>query len=168
MNVLILSRGLFGVGLAWTLLGLGGCTQGSDQAGPSPRVPSNDSLAVVETVTTFMEAVENADMDPFLATLAEEATMFFPFAPRRANSREEIATVFGGVFERLRQGTGPPYLQLDPVRMRVQMVGDAVAVATWHFDRADEVGRRTAVLRKETGRWRIVSFHASSTARPTE
>lgn len=164
MNALTLSR--FGLGLVWVFLGQGACTQG--QPAPASRVFSpDDSLAVVETVTAFMEAIENADMDRYLATMTEDATMFFPFAPRRADSREEIAAVFGRIFERLRQSNGPPYLQLDPVGMRVQMVDDTIAIATWHFDRADEVGRRTAALRKEQGRWYIVSFHASRMDKPT-
>jgi ketosteroid isomerase-like protein len=57
-------------------------------------------------------------------------------------------------------------MQLDPKNLEVQMFGD-IAIATFNlYDRPGTINRRTLVLRKESGGWKIVHLHASEITRP--
>jgi len=57
--------------------------------------------------------------------------------------------------------SGPPYHSLEPKDLRVQIFGDT-AVTTVHIERDGILRRRSIVLAKRNGSWRIVHLHASS------
>ena len=52
-------------------------------------------------------------------------------------------------------------LSIDPKDVRVQRYGD-VGVVTFHLEGGENVGRRTAVMRRTGDRWLLVHLHASS------
>jgi hypothetical protein len=69
------------------------------------------------------------------------------------------------VFEQIRAGrTQPPYTHLQPRDLKIQSYGE-IAIATFHLDdRPGVLNRRTIVLRRSKGQWKIVHLHASETA----
>jgi ketosteroid isomerase-like protein len=92
--------------------------------------------------------------------------VFYPRAfPERANGRDEFEKTFKIVFEQIRNGrSAPPFMDIRPLDMKIQMFEDT-AIVTFHLD--DRVGflnRRTIVLHKTGAGWKIVHLHASEVA----
>ena len=127
-----------------------------------------DSLAVQRAAEAFIEAFNNLEWERFRRSFSDDATVFFPFSqvPRRANGRAEVEAVFKLFFDELRKRKpGPPYQNIVPKEIKIQMLGDA-AVVTFHLGGDDPVGRRTLVYQKQKGEWLITHLHASSVAKP--
>lgn len=128
------------------------------------NVPPPDSVVVRETVTRFLKTFTDLDYPSFINYFAPYATAFFPPSarfPYRANNREEIGAVFRKVFDHFRSlRTAPPYLSIEPIDLRIQMLGDC-AIVTFTLNDPDMLGRRTVVLQKQEDNWLIVHLHAS-------
>ena len=122
----------------------------------------SDEEAVVQVVRAFVRSIDYADWDSFVAQMADDANMFFPFAPQRANTKQEIIAVMRPIFERNQERGPGPLFNFVPRDILVQMLGDHTASVTWMMDHPDFTQRRTAVLRKDGGRWLILSFHGSN------
>lgn len=115
-----------------------------------------------DIIYKFVDGVNHADIESIAELLSDEANMFLPFTPRRAENKKEIIDVFGAALARVRsRGEGPEYFDFEIVDLKVQTPAPNVAIATWHFDRKS-FARRTAVLVKENSSWKIISFHASN------
>jgi uncharacterized protein (TIGR02246 family) len=109
------------------------------------------------TVQDFLDALDKGD--PKIAELfTEDATMFFPMnaQPLRLNGRAEIAAAFASLFGPNYRGGMPP-----PGDLNVQRSGDT-AVVTFQTTNPNVTSRRTLVLRREGGRWRIAHLHGSN------
>lgn len=134
----------------------------------SQSAAASDSAAVEKTAEQFVEAFTNLDWERFRRFFAADATVFFPpsaRSPRRANGKAEIEAVFRSVFDNARkQKSSPPYLNIQPKEMKIQMLGD-VAIVTFHLEDPDSLGRRTIVFQKRGGQWLIVHLHASAERR---
>ena len=116
-----------------------------------------------QAVLKFINAFDNLDKPSFAESFSEDATMFLPFMPERANGLEEIIINLSRVFNiKNNSNRSGSYLGLKPVEMQVQLAGENAAVVTWLLDRNADIGRRTAVLNKIKGKWLIVHFHASN------
>lgn len=148
-----------GLGLAlWA--GLAGSLASAQDAPADPE-------AVVRGLT---RAIDHFDLEGFMAAFAPEVTMFYPIDAlgHRVDGADALRTtqerVFGGLAARFaEQGRSEgPYFGLVPLELRTQMLGEDAAVVTWHVDRGTHLGRRTAVLARRQGAWRIVSYHASN------
>jgi ketosteroid isomerase-like protein len=114
----------------------------------------------------FVTAFNNLDWPAFIGMFEDEATVFYPSppnAPIRATGRAEFEPAWRRVFEGIRGSrTTPPFMDLHPERLQVQML-DGAAVVTFELDDAPGVtGRRTLVLRRSHGAWRIAHLHASN------
>ena len=123
-----------------------------------------DSLPVQRAAEAFIVAFNNLDWEKFRRSFSDDATVFFPFSqvPRRANGRAEVEAVFKFFFDEVRkQKPNPPYQNIEPKDMKIQVLGD-VAVVTFHLGEGDPVGRRTVVFQKNKGAWLIVHLHAST------
>jgi ketosteroid isomerase-like protein len=135
------------------------------------RPPDNsDSLAVKRAAAAFIEAFNNLDWERFRHSFSDDATTFFPSrsdeSPRRANGRDEIEARFKLGFDEIRKSKpNPPYLNIEPKDLKIQMLRDG-AIVTFHLGGDDSVGRRTVVFQKQKGKWFIVHLHASSIAKP--
>ena len=132
--------------------------------GPTSHAPENAADEVRRTLTRFLTAFENLDWEAFRNCFADDATVYFPSQrASRATGRAEIDTTFRHVFERIRTTkSSPPYLNLEPADLDIQVFRDT-AVATFHlYDVPNTIGRRTVVLEKRTGEWKIVHLHASN------
>ena len=118
---------------------------------------------VRETLARFIVAFDNLNWDAFRQAFGDDATVFYPRVfPARANGRAEFEKTFKVVFDQIRgKKTTPPYMDIQPKDMRIQMF-ENVAIVTFHLDdRAGFLNRRTVVLHKTTGAWKIVHLHAS-------
>ena len=126
---------------------------------------SRDGFAAV--LEEFLDAFRNLDLDRFLSCWAHDATVIHPAAltPRRQDGWDAVCEGWQVAFEYL--GTlrsAPPYVDLTPLDLKVQRLGDRVAVVTFHLDLGEELGlgRRTLVFAHRGGRWKIVHLHASN------
>jgi len=123
---------------------------------------------VRQTLAGFIQAFDNLDWDRFRGSFADDATVFYPREfPLRADGRTEFEKGFRQVFERIRAGrTKGPYMDIQPRDLHVQIAG-AIAIATFHLDdRPGFLNRRTIVLQKRGGEWKIIHLHASEVATP--
>jgi ketosteroid isomerase-like protein len=124
---------------------------------------------VRQTLSQFVQAFDNLDWDRFTSFFSEDATMFQPrrFA-RRAENKGEIESQFRQVFQGIRGNqTKPPYMEIQPRDLRVQVLGADVAMVTFHLDdRPGVLNRRTIVWQRTKSGWKIVHIHASEVALP--
>jgi ketosteroid isomerase-like protein len=126
-------------------------------------MPADDRSSVQQALATFLDAFNRLEWDRFRACFADDATLFPVDAARRA-SGDAFDGVWRGTFKAIRSRSGrstPPYQNLQPLDLAVQMAGD-VAVVTFHLQVAGQLGRRTLVLRRDADGWRIIHIHASS------
>jgi ketosteroid isomerase-like protein len=116
------------------------------------------------TANDFVAAFVSLDWERFRSYFAGSATAFFPPSAKlsaRVDGKRAIENVFAKVFENARkQNSSPPYLKIEPLELRIQMLGD-VAVVTFHLNDPGMFGRRTVVFRKFGKRWLIVHLHAA-------
>jgi ketosteroid isomerase-like protein len=128
--------------------------------GGKPRIGTPDAM-----LQEFIRAFDNLEWDRFRSLFADDATVFYPrgFA-KKATGRPEFEANFRKVFDQIRrERTQPPYMDIQPRDLQIQRYGDE-AVATFHLDdRPGVLNRRTLVLRKMNGQWKIVHLHASET-----
>jgi hypothetical protein len=118
----------------------------------------------------FLHAFENDDL----------ATMEAAFAPDSASFGAVVASSKGStlgeldsyrrkpgmpmrelVVSSLKTGKGPPYRRLDPKDLLVQTDGQ-MALCTFHLESPTGLGRRTIVLDRRQGPWKILHIHASN------
>lgn len=140
---------------------------------PSPaataRVGDADTTGVARMLGDFVVAFNDLDMPRFATFWAREtsAIMPFPHLPRRIDGRDAVLAAFGTYFDAVkRERTGPPYLRIVPEQLDVRPLAPGSALATFHLRAAGgaQLGRRTLVLVREDGAWRIAHLHASMMA----
>lgn len=129
---------------------------------------SEERLEVQKAFANFVEAFNNLEWERFRKCFADDASVFNPAIPEvtelhRLDGREKIERIFQAVFAETKKGKShPPYLDIRPSELRVQMLVNA-AILTFHFNRGGaSFGRRTLVLENREGRWLIVHLHASN------
>jgi ketosteroid isomerase-like protein len=125
-----------------------------------------DTAAVRTALTRFLTAFENLDWDAFRASFADDASVFFPVPepPARADGRGAVEARFRVVFDGIRAGHpgGPPFHRLTPEDLRIDLIGAAAAIVTFHLRTAERLARRTIVFRRTAGGWKIAHLHAST------
>ena len=113
-----------------------------------------------QTIDAFLAALDHGDAK-IAELFTDDATVFFPMndRPLRANGREEIVSAFTALFAMpgYQKGRGMP----KPEELRVQRIGEA-ALVTFQTTNPNVTSRRTFVLRRDGGRWRIVHLHGSN------
>lgn len=137
-----------------------------------PAVPSRLAAAddsPEQATRAFLRAFDRLEWDQFRSYFADDMTMFFPFAqtPSRVDGREAIEKVFDAFFRAKRQqlaDAGLPMTQgLNPRDMKVQLAGTEAAVVTFHLGADTSPSRRSLVLLRTAGKWKIIHWHASNT-----
>jgi uncharacterized protein len=135
-----------------------------DRGSVSPKAEAVSTESEVRDVLAkFIYAFDSLDWERFRSACDDDATVFYPRAiPERANGRPEFEKAFKGVFQQIRgDKTMPPYMDIQPKDLRIQVFG-STAIATFHLDdRAGFLNRRTIVLNKTEAGWKIVHLHAS-------
>ena len=126
--------------------------------------------AVRQAAARFVDAFNNLDWARFAASFDSTATIFHPSAAlmSRIEGRDSLVKSFQGVFKDVPgQRPGPPYLNIRPRDVLVQMLGDA-AVVTFHLGERPRLNRRTLVFVRRGDRWLIAHLHASSFVPPAD
>lgn len=143
-----------------------------EQAEAPAAPPDHPAEALVRGL---VHAIDAFDLDRFVGSFSEDATVFYPIAgmAERVGGREALAERQGQVFAHLRKQfaeaghTTPPFFGLEITNLHTQVLAPAIAIVTYHVDRGTHLGRRTAVVQEIEGTWQIVSFHSSNMDRPT-
>jgi uncharacterized protein (TIGR02246 family) len=119
-----------------------------------------DNSDVRETLDGFFRAVESRDLDRVTPYFEEDAQMFSPLGtyPARLDGRAAIMEQFKAISEALKQMPTP--IRIDPQALVVREFGD-IALVTFHLKLPGPLHRRSFILRKRDGRWRIAHIHAS-------
>lgn len=136
---------------------------------PAYGQPASET-EVRATLNNFIQAFDNLEWDAFRMAFDDNATVFYPRAfPQRANGRAEYEQTLKKVFEQIRGNkTKPPYMDIQPRELKIQMFRD-VAIVTFHLDdRPGFLNRRTIVLHKTPAGWKIVHLHASEVSLPAQ
>jgi uncharacterized protein (TIGR02246 family) len=119
-------------------------------------------------VERFVAAFNHLDVDEMNALFAEDATAYLPFADNaaRVQGKKAILSALTPMFaaERKRHD-GPDYLHLQATDLAIQPAGSA-AVATFDVGTSDVHSRRTLILIRRNGTWRILHLHASNLRKP--
>ncbi len=140
----------------------------STDAGISGTPGTPAELAEVQgALDRFLRAFEALDWPAFRACFADGATVFHPAPPNalRTDGPDAFERAWRGVFERIRKTSGrttPPFHQLDPSDVRIQLLSVDLALVTFHLRQEGSVGRRTVVLRRLAAGWKILHIHASN------
>ena len=124
-------------------------------AAPNKRSVEPEILAFV---SRFIRAVNEANVDAFVACFAEDATAFFPSEAnaQRRKGREAIRAAVASTFSQ-----GPPANAVTPRDLTVSVEGN-LAYVTFDGGNAPMRARRTLVLRRQNGDWVIAHLHASN------
>ncbi|GAB2812128.1 hypothetical protein GCM10027043_09550 [Ferruginibacter profundus] len=126
-----------------------------------------DSAAVIKTMNEFVHVFNYLEWEKFMTFFDDAATAFFPPStktPARADNKAAIGIIFKKVFENAKgQKTAPPYLDIVPEDLKIQLTGN-IAIVTFHLKDPDMLGRRTIVLQKKNDQWLIIHLHASGIA----
>jgi len=140
------------------------------QPAPVSRAAASatDSADAHRAALGFLAAFDSLQWEPFRAYLADDVTMFFPFAdtPRRADGRDSVEARFRRFFDAglaawSRSGrTGSPRMGITPRDLRVQVIGDA-AVVSFHLGTTTPSRRSIVFARRAPGEWKVVHWHAS-------
>jgi ketosteroid isomerase-like protein len=119
--------------------------------------------AIRAFLTEFISAFDNLEWDKFRNSFTDDATVFYPRGvANRADGRAQYEAHFRLVFEQIRAGrSSGPYMDLQPRDLEVQIIGSTAIVTFQLDDRPGFVNRRTLVLRKLGGVWKIAHLHAS-------
>ncbi|MFT3727615.1 MAG: nuclear transport factor 2 family protein [Terricaulis sp.] len=122
-----------------------------------------------ETLLAFLRAFENCDLPAMEAAFAPDATHFDRALPQAGGN--DLSAFKRGqgmppgmrhIAEALpRTSPGPPYHHVVAEDLLVQG-SDEVAVCSFHLTSADSLGRRTVVLARRAGHWKIIHLHASN------
>jgi uncharacterized protein (TIGR02246 family) len=112
------------------------------------------------TLDRFFRAVESRAPDRIAPFFEEDAQMFSPLGtyPARLDGRGAIMEQFKAISEALKQMPTP--IRIDPQEMIVREFGD-IALVTFHLKLPGPLHRRSFILRKRDGGWRIAHIHAS-------
>jgi len=118
------------------------------------------NAGVQETLDRFLRAVESRELDRIAPFFEEDAQMFSPLGiyPARLDGRLAILEQFKAISEALKQMPTP--IRIDPQEIVVREFGE-IALMTFHLKLPGPLHRRSFILRKRDGRWRIAHIHAS-------
>lgn len=147
-------------------LGLLAAAPAAAHAGEPPEAAARAALLA------FLKAFEDCDLPAMEAAFAQDCVSFdrtlttataqpgLTFEPYRRQAG--MPAGMRRAAEALpRTAKGPPYQDLTPHDLLVQAGAD-MAVCTFHLEQPHSFGRRTVVLRKRGGAWKIIHIHASS------
>ena len=145
------------VGIATGSLTASACVTASDA---TPAAVGQSPRQVADSFLESFNALDSASFDRFFA---DDVTMFFPGGPfptARVEGQAAVTAAFRSFFDMARE-RGATRLGIRPLDLQVQDYGE-FAIVSFHLRGNGNVGRRSLVLRRDAGEWRIVHFHASS------
>lgn len=141
-------------------------------AAPASALGAGDAAMAEAALMAFLQHFAACDLPAMEAAFASDATSFDVVnagTGGAAPARDSIMRA-PGMPEAMRrialalpkERPGPPYHRPDLINdLMVQVEGD-IALCTFHFDNPERLGRRTIVLVRRAGEWRILHIHASN------
>lgn len=150
------------------------CSASASAQAPAPAKPAVPAVAgsVEAAAADFVQAFTTLDEARFDAAWTEDATLFFPMAaPKlgggRFTGKDDVLKLFHLFFASVRkEKSGPDYLNVKPEDLHIQNHGDT-AIATFHLTGDQGIARRTLVMRRNQGVWRVAHMHASNMVLPS-
>ena len=125
---------------------------------------NKDSIEVKNSADNFVAAFNNFNWTVFRESFTDDATIFYPFwnQARRIQGRQEIETAWVTIFPEFVDTKNTRKLQINPKDINIQLY-QQTAIVTFHLgDGVKTLSRRTLVMIKEKGNWKIAHLHASS------
>jgi len=115
-----------------------------------------------ETLQQFFNAVMSQKLESIMGFFAEDAQMFSPMGtfPSRLDGRAAIGKQFGAILEAVKAQAGGT-LKLEPQDIDVRELGTDAALITFHLKMPGPLHRRSFVMTRNSGGWRIAHIHAS-------
>jgi ketosteroid isomerase-like protein len=145
--------------LCAALAGTGCAAPAAEMRAPTARTGASAQQAA----EAFLDAFNALDAVRLEQFFADDVTMFFPSGPfpkERVAGKTPVAAAFARLFEAARS-RGTTRLNISPLDLQVQDYGGFAAVS-FHLRGNGNIGRRSILLRRKGGDWKIVHFHASA------
>ena len=132
----------------------------------------DEEKEVMAALDKFLRAFENGDFETMEASMTDDAYIF----PRAIMSNDSKGPIDNANYMRINgldpqmkhvinslheSGKQPPYMKLEPKDLRITMLKDA-AIVTFHLVNGKSLSRRTLVLSKYAGIWKIIHLHPSN------
>ncbi|MBA4008357.1 MAG: hypothetical protein C0456_20675 [Hyphomonas sp.] len=141
-------------------------------ATPQIALDGDEAGSAEAVLMSFLRSFAACDLAAMETAFAPEATSFdgiYAGTNQSAPTRESLKRASGmpAAMRRIalalpKERTGPPYHRPDLIHdLLVQLHGD-MALCTFHFDNPERLGRRTIVLVRRGGDWKILHIHASN------
>lgn len=128
------------------------------------QAQQSDSLAVKVSVEKFLQSFNSLQWESFRKSFTEDATIFFPDweqASRKAGTRE-VEETWLKIFPEFKDPTITLKLDITPRNMMIQLYG-STAIVTFQLGSGEKyLSRRTLVMIKKDGGWKIAHLHAST------
>jgi len=140
----------------------------SRAASSAPRAARRDLSSPQQTMDAFFVALNSFDAKGYAALLTNDATLFFtgaPFPPTRVSGRDQIMKLVTPLLDNARAKGAKG--NVIPHDILFQTWGDT-SVVTFHIPVGSALDRRTFVLRRLNGAWKIAHLHASISQAPTQ
>ncbi len=119
-----------------------------------------EAAQVAATLSSFVQAVRNADLENLSPHFADDVTIFTPADPTLISGRAAVEGWSAAGFGQVRAlRSGPPYLNAVPQDIQIRVEG-AVAVATFRYLSEAPLSRRTFIFRRTPAGWRVMHVHA--------
>lgn len=128
------------------------------------RAQQHDSTAVKLAAQRFVKAFNSFDWATFKSCFTDDANMFHPTweQARRRQGRKEIEATWLEVFPEFIDSTNKSTLNITPRDLHIQLYANT-AILTFHLgEGVTQLSRRSLVMIKQEGIWKIAHLHASS------
>ena len=122
---------------------------------------------VAESLAYFVGVFNDLKWDEFRSCFADDASVISPFpnSHYRTEGLQELERDWRPIFDERREKLpGPPYLNIDPVDVKMRTIGETTVLVTFHLENlfgSPVLNRRTLVFEKRDQRWLIIHLHAS-------
>lgn len=137
----------------------------------APSGPQGDAGPVEAALRAFIAAFNACDLAAMEQAFAPDAQSFDRtyMTPRGTpeirlddyRRKPGVPPQMRRIAETLPRTTkGPPYQNIDPQDLMIQVSGE-MALCTFHLVGEHSLGRRTIVMAKRPGGWKIIHLHAS-------
>lgn len=133
----------------------------ADQAPPA-------TAAIEGTVKQFLTSLNNADWESFRKIWTQNPVVFHPAIPHRVDEQKAFDESWKVTIDNIQKQaasrgmTQPPFMNLQAQDLRIDVLSPDIAMATFHIIGGSTIGRRTLVLVKSEGEWKIAHLHASN------
>lgn len=141
-------------------------------AAPVAAASQADAASAEAALRAFLRSFANCDLPAMEAAFAPDATSFpgLYAGPKQDVPPLDSLKRAPGMPEGMRRlaetlpktRPGPPYHRPDLIHDLLVQVEGPVAICSFHFLDPDRIGRRTIVLARRGGTWRILHLHASN------